>query len=164
MLMNLHRFNLPRGARPNLVARLLMMIWVQSTCMVAWGVPGSIGAWVIKSGGLPAQMVFWVLGLAMVVGVVDVIANDIVGINDPRPYPGLYGWIAAQLEASRVPWCFIVGAAYMVQAFAAWDAPKDGVFIIIIVYLELAFCIGLGGWSLLILRAAVPDATFRESD
>ena len=149
------RVTLPRLSRPNLVARLYMLCTAMGTAAVAWGVPGSTISRIMASGGAAAHIVVAFMVLATALGVLDILANDIMLLRNKSG--GLICAAAAWLEDSRMQRCFAIGGCYLILTFAGIGSPVTGTFWILVYYLQMTFCSGLLGWSLrALMLATVP--------
>lgn len=146
------RVNLPRLSRPNLVARLYMLFVAQGTIEIAWLIPSSATARIIVAGGLLAQIVLLAMTVAVVFGLLDVLANDVARLGEKRP-----GWVsgcARWLQSRRIDRCYVIGGAYILQAYAGMEGQVEGTVFLLLYYLKLAGLAALLAWSLLYLEAA----------
>lgn len=143
---------LPDLARPNLIARLYMLFVAQGTVEIAWLIPSSATTRIVESGGTLASFVLGLMTAAVVVGLLDVLVND-VGHADQR-LPGVIGAPARWLRAQRIHVCYVVGGCYLVQAYAGLGSEVQGTIWLLIYYAKIA-ALGLGlAWSLRYLAAA----------
>lgn len=143
---------LPHLARPNLIARLYMLFVAQGTVEIAWLIPSSATTRIVESGGSLAAFVLMTMTAAVVVGLLDVLLND-VGRADTR-WRGIGGAPARWLRAQRINVCYVVGGCYLVQAYAGLGSEVQGTIWLLIYYTKIAI-LGLGlAWSLRYLAAA----------
>lgn len=150
----LQRVVLPRLTRPNLVARLYMLFTALSSAGIGWGIPTSVTARIMESGGMAAHFIVATMTLETVLGLLDVIANDVFDLQSSGRPDGLIGRFAAWLECRRTARCFLIGGCYLILAFATHGSPVSGTGWLLLYYLQMALCAGLLGWSLRALMLA----------
>ena len=152
----LRRVRLPRLAAPNLIARLYMLCIASGTVKIAWLVPMSATTKILASGGAIAQAVLWMMTLTCLVGIIDILVNDVMVFDNPSS--AVERWCAL-LERGRERRCHIISSCYLIQMFAGAGSDVTGTFWLLEFYLEVGLITCLLSWSLMFLRAAAyaPD-------
>lgn len=145
---------IPRLVRPNLVARMYMLLTSLGTVAIAWLVPGSTISRIIATGGLAADGVIACLLLAAMFGLFDVVANDLLLLRDKVCSGGVIDRALAWLERQRIPQCFVIGGCYLVLTHAGVVSQVTGSFWLLVYYVYMTVCAGQQGWSLYYLQTA----------
>ena len=152
----LRRVRLPRLAAPNLIARLYMLCIASGTVKIAWLVPMSATNKILASGGAIAQAVLWMMTAMCVVGIIDILFNDVMVFDKPSSM--MDRWCSF-LETGRERRCHVISSCYLIQMFAGAGSDVPGTFWLLEFYLEVGLITCLLSWSLMFLRAAAyaPD-------
>lgn len=148
------RVTLPRLTRPNLVARLYMLFTALGTASVAWGVPNSSISRIMASGGITPHIIVGVMLTATVLGIMDILLNDVAQLRDNLNPRGITTRAVCWLEDRRVQRCYVIGGCYLVLTCAGVGSSVTGTFWLLAYWLQMTFCAGILAWSLRSLMSA----------
>ena len=145
---------IPTLARPNLAARILMLMVGGGTAQIAWLVPSSATTHILATGGAVAEAILILMTITIAVGWLDVVLNDFVRAVDKKRGGALVLAVAALLRRNRSSVCYLVSGCYLLQAYAGLGSGVPGTVWLLVYYLEVAAACAHIAWTLTYLDAA----------
>ncbi len=145
---------IPTLARPNLAARILMLMVGGGTAQIAWLVPSSATTRILATGGAVAESILVLMTLTIAVGWLDVILNDFVRTVDKKRGGPWVMAFSAFLRRNRAHVCYLVSGCYLLQAYAGLGSGVPGTLWLLVYYLEVAAACAHIAWTLTYLDAA----------
>lgn len=131
-----------------------MLAVAKGTVQIGWFIPSSATARILETGGAVAMAVLVAMAVGFVVGVVDVILNDVLQVAEHRRGPNWFHRASAWMMSARPLVCYWLGTCYLVQAYAGLNAGLGGIGFLLWYYVEVALIAGMLVWSLIYLEAA----------
>ena len=122
-----------RWARFDFVARASILAQSATTVALGWLSPSSLTARILAEGGVAAQGLLWLMTMATLVGIADAVVNDLMPEN----------WRLECIQRNRHIGFMLLGAAYLVQAFAGLENAPSGAHVLLANYLGVAGVCGL---------------------
>lgn len=127
--------------RYGLIARVALLTQAATTVGLAWLSDGSLTARLLEQGGLLGRIVLTAMTLAVAIGWLDLLANDMLRLAR-QPAPMLR---AAQRHEHAG--FLVLGLLYWVQAMAGAGLTEPGAWVLVISYMLMgAWCCWFG-WA-----------------
>lgn len=127
-----------RWARFDFVARTSILVQSATTVSLGWLAPTSLTARILAEGDGTGRCLLWAMTIVTLAGLADAVVNDLMPES----------WQLECIQRNRHIGFMLLGAAYLVQAFAGLGNSPGGAHVL------LANYVGVGGVCGLFAAAA----------
>lgn len=122
-----------RWAKFDFVARIAILVQSATTVSLGWFAPVSLTARILAEGGVAARGLLWAMTAVTLLGIADAVVNDLMPES----------WRMECAQRNRHIGFMLLGAGYLVQAFAGLDNAPSGAHVLLANYLAVGGVCGL---------------------